>query len=94
MIDGKIYVAGGDGPGSRRREVEVYNPATNQWTILAPMNVPRNHTSGAVINGKFYVAGGRPGAEAASALRFMTLQPILDRVTDMPTGRAGMARPR
>ena len=68
VIDGRVYVAGGDGPGMNQREVEVYNPGTNQWTILAPMNVGRNHTAGAVINGKFYVAGGRPGAAASTAL--------------------------
>ena len=68
VIDDRIYVAGGDGPGMNQTEVEVYDPVTNTWADLARMNVPRNHTAGAAINGKFYVAGGRPGDTAASAL--------------------------
>ena len=43
-----------------QRELEVYDPFANTWTIKAPMRVPRNHTAGGVINGKFYVVGGRP----------------------------------
>lgn len=91
VIDGRIYVAGGDGPGMNQREVEVYNPTANQWMMLASMNVGRNHTAGAAINGKFYVAGGRPGDAAANALE------VYDPVTNfwttlpaMPTGRSGV----
>ena len=58
VIDNKIYVAGGTGTPSQR-ELEVYNPVTNTWTIKAPMSVPRNHTAGGMIDGKFYVVGGR-----------------------------------
>ena len=55
------------------------------------MNVPRNHTSGAVINGKFYVAGGRPGAEAASALEvYDPATNIWTVLPDMPTGCSGI----
>ena len=63
VIGDKIYLAGGFAAGSTR-VLEVYNPATNTWTTLAPMQVARNHCAGGVINGKFYVVGGRgsPGA--------------------------------
>ena len=92
VIDNKIYVAGGAGPGMQQRELEVYDPATNTWTNLAPMSVARNHTGGGVINGKFYVVGGRGSADAATALEvydppsntWTTLAP-------MPTGRSGVA---
>ncbi len=60
VINGKIYVAGGEGTPSQR-ELEVYDPVANTWTVKAPMSVPRNHTAGGVINGKFYVVGGRAG---------------------------------
>ncbi len=56
VIDNKIYVAGGTGTPSQR-ELEVYDPVANTWTVKAPMSVPRNHTAGGVIEGKFYVAG-------------------------------------
>ncbi len=91
VIDGKIYVAGGDGPGMTQREVEVYNPGTNQWTVLASMNIARNHTAGAAINGKFYVAGGRPGAVAANALEVYDPQTTnWSILASMPTGRSGI----
>jgi len=91
VIDDRIYVAGGDGPGMNQTEVEVYDPATNTWADLARMNVPRNHTAGAVINGKFYVAGGRPGDTAANALE--VYDPKLNGwniLASMPTGRSGI----
>ena len=55
VIDNKIYVAGGTGTPSER-EVELYDPVANTWTVKAPMSVSRNHCAGGVINGKFYVA--------------------------------------
>jgi uncharacterized protein (TIGR03437 family) len=91
VIEGKIYVAGGDGPGMNQRELEVYNPTTNQWTVLASMNVARNHTAGAAINGKFYVVGGRPGDTAARALE--VYDPATNNwstLRNMPTGRSGI----
>ena len=50
VINDRIYVAGGEGTPSQR-ELEVYDPFANTWTIKAPMRVPRNHTAGGVING-------------------------------------------
>jgi N-acetylneuraminic acid mutarotase len=39
-------------------QVEAYNPGTDQWTKLAPMNHPRNGQAQGGIDGKLYVAGG------------------------------------
>ncbi|MEY2489987.1 MAG: hypothetical protein QOC70_1929 [Verrucomicrobiota bacterium] len=89
VIDDKIYIAGGVSGGNT---LEVYNPATNVWTRLAPMHVARNHCAGGVINGKFYVAGGRGSTNAESAFEvydpntntWQTLPPP-------PTPRSGVA---
>jgi N-acetylneuraminic acid mutarotase len=69
VVDNQIYGAGGTGTPSQR-EMEVYDPAANRWTVKAPMSVPRNHTAGGVIDGKFYVVGGRlsPNAPPTTAL--------------------------
>ena len=90
VIDDLIYVAGGS--GGVGNEVEVYDPMQDTWTVLAPMNFPRNHTAGGAIDGKFYVAGGRPGPDASVALEVYdppnntwTILP------PMPTGRSGVA---
>jgi uncharacterized protein (TIGR03437 family) len=91
VINDKIYVAGGTGPGMNQSEVEVYDPAANRWTQLASMNVPRNHTAGGVINGKLYVAGGRGSASSANALEVYDPQNnTWTRLPDMPTGRSGI----
>ncbi len=92
VIDGKIYVAGGNGPGMMQKEVEVYDPSADSWSILAPMNVPRNHTAGGAIDGQFYVAGGRDSPNAANALEVYDPQTnIWTVLSPMPTGRSGLA---
>ena len=92
VIDDKIYVAGGAGVGVTQREVEVYDPAADTWTNLAPMRVARNHVSGGVINGKFYAAGGRGSIDAPTALEVYDPQTnAWSTLADMPTGRSGTA---
>lgn len=91
VIDGKLYVAGGNGTGMNQTELEVYDPAANTWTPLASMSVARNHTAGGVIDGKFYVVGGRSSATAMVALE--VYDPATNqwrRLADMPTGRSGI----
>jgi len=90
VMNDLIYLAGGSGDFGN--EVEVYDPAQDTWTTLAPMNVPRNHTAGGAIGGKFYVAGGRPGNLAASALEVYDPQTnTWTMLSPMPTGRSGIA---
>src|ERR1700682_161977 len=89
VINDKIYCAGGLDAGNA---MEVYDPAGNTWTDLAPMKVARHHCAGGVINGKFYVAAGRGTSIAETALEvydpqtnnWTTLAPV-------PTGRSGVA---
>jgi N-acetylneuraminic acid mutarotase len=92
VINDKIYVAGGVGPGMNQRELEVYDPVANTWTNLASMRVARNHAAGGVINGKFYVAGGRGSTEAPTALEMYNPQAnTWSTLANMPTGRSGTA---
>jgi N-acetylneuraminic acid mutarotase len=76
LFKGKLYVAGGE---QRTREfqktfraVEAYEPASNRWTILPPMEFPRHGMAGDIINAKFYLvsgdvaSGGAPGAHIAT----------------------------
>jgi N-acetylneuraminic acid mutarotase len=61
-IDGKLYVAGGrfgGGVGSEMTAaLEVYDPATNTWTVKAPLLAPRAGVNGAAVAGCLYVFGG------------------------------------
>jgi N-acetylneuraminic acid mutarotase len=89
VINDKIYVAGGE---TAATGLEVYDPATNTWTVLAPMKVPRNHCAGGVINGKFYVAAGRDVAASATALEVYDPQTnSWTTLASMPTPRSGVA---
>jgi len=90
VIDDKIYVAGGTGTPSER-ELEVYDPVANTWTIKAPMSVRRNHTAGGVIDGKFYVVGGRV-RNSTNALEMYDPQTnTWSTRAPMPTPRSGIA---
>lgn len=62
VMDGKIYVAGGmigetsfDG---QAKTFWVYDPQTNEWTVLAEMPFGRTAGGIAEIDGKLYVTGG------------------------------------
>ena len=90
VINNKIYVAGGTGTPSER-ELEVYDPVANTWTVKAPMGVPRNHCAGGVIDGKFYVAGGRMVGSINALEVYDPLTNSWSTRAPMPTARSGIA---
>jgi uncharacterized protein (TIGR03437 family) len=45
FIAGKLYVAGGFGLAGGLSNCEVYDPATQQWTDIAPLNRARTHAA-------------------------------------------------
>ncbi|SEQ89147.1 N-acetylneuraminic acid mutarotase [Nitrosomonas sp. Nm51] len=65
-LDGKIYVVGGFNRPSLgsildfaiSRNVEVYDPAANSWSVSTPMPEGRHHTGIAALDGFLYVIGG------------------------------------
>ena len=60
VLNGKIYVVGGIGLCcAPYYTMEVYDPATNTWT-LHTMPFARNGPAVGAINGKLYVATGQP----------------------------------
>lgn len=92
VINDKLYVAGGYGKGMKENEVEVFDPATGTWTVLAPMQVGRNHTTGGAIDGKFYVVGGRDNK--SSLPTFEVYDPATNTwsfLPELPTARSGIA---
>jgi len=72
VYKGRIYVAGGEQRTSEFqrtfRAVEAYDPATNRWTALPPMEFARHGLAADVVNGKLHLvsgdaaSGGAPGA--------------------------------
>ena len=60
--DGKIYVAGGEIATTSLvgafRAVEAFDPATNSWTIMPSMPMPRHGVAGATIGNRFHLVSG------------------------------------
>jgi N-acetylneuraminic acid mutarotase len=84
---GKLYVIGGefDGAGTGRPEVylaTVYelDPQARVWRPRASMPTARSGGGASVIDGKIYVAGGRPPRGAD----FAVYDPVADRWTVLP----------
>jgi len=64
---GKIYVIGGY-PASRVTvaTVQVYDPASNRWSLATPLPDPLNHQMAAAANGRLYVLGGQTDSGSTS----------------------------
>jgi N-acetylneuraminic acid mutarotase len=97
VIKGKLYVLVGTcnncGPERITRRLYRYDPATNVWTALARAPNPHVLGAGAVINGKFYVAGGQ-GTDLRASNKLDVYNPATNRWTTgapMPTARYGAA---
>ena len=69
----RIYVAGGEVTTTELvgafRAVEAYDPATNSWTTLPSMMMPRHGVAGAVIGNRFHLVSGM--IQSAGALTFL-----------------------
>jgi len=96
-LDGVLYVIGGQtNAGGRNEEsrytsaVYAFDPNTEEWAPRAPMPTARSAMAHAVIDGKIYVAGGRP----PRGHDFAVYDPIIDSWTtlpDMPIARNHIA---
>jgi N-acetylneuraminic acid mutarotase len=96
-VNGKLYVIGGEisptgvaNQGIFIANVYEYDPATDTWTEKSPMPTARSAGATGVIDGKIYVAGGRP----PRGHDFAVYDPAEDRWTvlpDLPTQRNHLA---
>jgi hypothetical protein len=98
-LDGKIYAAGGQGPGSVR-EFAVYDPALDHWTSLPPLPSRRNHLTAVALGGFFYTIGGRSSGLLGAVERYEPSGSgdpeagefgTWESVAALPTPRAGIA---
>jgi N-acetylneuraminic acid mutarotase len=68
----RIYCAGGEVTTTQLtgafRAVEAYDPATNSWSTLPSMPIPRHGVAGAVIGNEFHLVSGM--MQTAGALTF------------------------
>jgi N-acetylneuraminic acid mutarotase len=97
VINGKLYVLAGtcsDCANFIISRLYRYDPTTDTWDTSLP-SAPAAHVSGAggVINGKFYVAGGRT-RHGPNTNRLHAYDPASNRwstLAPMPTARSGIA---
>ena len=61
------------------RAIEAYDPATNSWSTLPSMPMPRHGVAGAVIGNRFHLVSGM--IQSAGAMTF--LDPTLSAHTAM-----------
>ncbi|MEM8712345.1 MAG: kelch repeat-containing protein, partial [Planctomycetota bacterium] len=98
LIDGKIYVGGGNLQGSGTAgNFAVYDPALDTWTALGMMPTPVNHAASGTDGEKLYVFGGRQGPNIPQ-VGFDDVQiydPVADTWTTSDAGQvAAMPLPR
>ena len=92
VINGKIYVLGGEAP-----RLDVYDPATNTWdTTRAAPPVGARYASAVALNGKLYRIGGTTLGGPNSSLRRLDVYDPATNTWDttrtaMPTARYQMA---
>ena len=92
VVGGTLVVAGGL-RGGAVAEVTSYDPATDAWTIEAPLPAARDHGCGAVVEGALYVIGGRQASIGSTEGTVYAWQPGAGWSTHaaMPTPRGGTA---
>ncbi|MFN0071815.1 MAG: Kelch repeat-containing protein [Chloroflexota bacterium] len=95
--NGRIYVLGGY-PGERITSdaVQVYDVATDSWSLGPALPMPMHHTMAAAAGGKLFIIGGEGGNPVGGQSVFLNLTHVLNEDAgvwepraDMPTRRSG-----
>jgi hypothetical protein len=74
VLQGRIFVVGGEAPSGTFHHLEAYDPKSDRWTSYARMPTPRHGLGTAVHAGRIYVISGgpTPGASYSSANEIFT----------------------
>ncbi len=66
VLDGKIFIFGGEKFGGVFNTSEMFDPATERWSELTPMPIGRHGTNAVTLNGMIFIPAGGPlnGGEA------------------------------
>ncbi|PYS98596.1 MAG: hypothetical protein DMF63_15485 [Acidobacteria bacterium] len=90
VVDGKLYIIGGNARGTCSNLTEVYDPGTDRWATRSSMPTPRCHLAVVALEGQIYALGG---TNTAGSVEYDTVE-VYDPATDswtitspMPTGR-------
>ncbi|HEY3496839.1 MAG TPA: kelch repeat-containing protein [Polyangiaceae bacterium] len=95
-LDGKIYVLGGY-PASRviQDAVQIYDIASEEWSLGTPLPVPIHHPVAVGLAGKIYSLGGQltmgSGADTDRTLEYDPSTELWSDLAPMPTPRGAGA---
>lgn len=86
VYNGRIYVAGGEHQDSRLmaafRALEAYDPATNSWSQLPMMPLPRHGLAGAFVGDRLHLASGDIQSAGITGLKVVTDSHDVFRLSD------------
>ena len=67
-LNGYIYVAGGYDGVSALSSVECYDPLSNTWRVVPPMQRARSAAAAVALSDRIYVIGGHDGSQIESSV--------------------------
>ena len=92
-VGGKILVAGGTDGNTVMSDVISFDPATGKVAKVATLPTPTTHAAGAVLNGRFYVIGGRgvdPNSQISPIVEVNPANGLVRTVGHLPTAISDM----
>ena len=87
VFNDKLYVVGGMNGTTKLADLDVYDPATNQWQTKAPIPTPGERLFGAAMLSRFYVISWSSGA---GNVKFYSYDPSTNKWTARATPPAGV----
>ena len=67
-LHGKIFAVGGYDGSSFLKSVEVFDPISNKWSMVAPMNVTRSRVAVVANMDRLWAIGGYDGMKNLSTV--------------------------
>lgn len=92
LVDGRLYVVGGENTAGDSDVVEVYDPAFDSWRQLQPRPVAARGAAAAGLGAALYVAGGCTGE--GDGVRVLDRVDHYDPAADVWTPAAPLPAPR
>ena len=75
ILNGHLYAVGGYDGVARQclNSVERYDPVSDEWTLVEPMNQRRSGAAVAVLENYLYAIGGHDGPDIRKSVERYTL---------------------
>jgi N-acetylneuraminic acid mutarotase len=94
VMNGFAYVIGGNNSSGLTNAVQAYNPTSDTWTSLSPLDAARNMPAAAVVGGVIYIAGGTQSGSYVATSESFYQYPAGPQGPAGPIGPTGTAGPQ